>query len=150
MLWLRIMLKGSKHTNQEEKRVESTLSNEEEQARRLAARENAKRVMQQSGLADMLRAINKDKLKGRGTFEEYDTILLFKWGSGYTRRHIWIEIDGDNIRFRLRPHRQCAPVAPLCDEEYHTFTPRMWANRQFLQSELDKYYTKPVAESSDD
>jgi hypothetical protein len=139
-------------TSEQEKELESlsSLSDEEFEARRRAVRENAKRVLRESGLADMLRAINKDQLKGRGKFEEYDSIVLFKWGTGYTRRHIWVEISGNTIRFRLSPHRQCAAPVPECDGEYHTFTSAMWADQHLLYTELQKYYAKPVAESSDD
>ncbi len=120
------------------------------EAKRLALRENTRRVLQESGLAEMLLAMNKNLLKGRGQFEEYDTIVLFKWGTSHTRRHIWVEVDGDNIRFRLLEHRQCANPIPLCNGEYHTFTTAMWTNRLLLQSELKKYYDRPVAESSSD
>ena len=113
-------------------------------------RENAKRVLRESGLAEMLQAVNKNLLKGRGRFEEYDTMVLFKWGTGYTRRHIWVEVRGNTIRFRLAQHRKCSSEAPLCDGEYHTFTGPMWANHAFLQAELKKYYDKPVAETSSD
>ena len=37
-------------------------SEEEFEARRQAVRENAKRVLRESGLAEMLRTINKDQL----------------------------------------------------------------------------------------
>ena len=139
-------------TNQEESQteIETTLSAEEAKARRQAIRENAKRVLRDSGLAEMLLAINKNQLKGRGTFDEYDSMILFRWGTSITRRHIWIEVQGNTIRFRLAPHRKCAAIAPLCDGEYHTFTSTMWANRDFLANELKKYYDKPVAESSSD
>ncbi len=139
-------------TNQEESQTEreTTLSAEEAEARRQAIRENAKRVLRDSGLAEMLLAINKNQLKGRGTFDEYDSMILFRWGTSITRRHIWVEVQGNTIRFRLAPHRKCAAIAPLCDGEYHTFTSTMWANRDFLATELKKYYDKPVAESSSD
>src|SRR6266436_3693036 len=52
-------------------------SEEEFEAKRQAVRENAKHVLRESGLAEMLRAINKDQLKGRGKFEEYDSMVLF-------------------------------------------------------------------------
>jgi hypothetical protein len=123
---------------------------QEREAKRLALRENARRVLQESGLAEMLLAMNKNLLKGRGQFEEYDTIVLFKWGTSHTRRHIWVEVDDNTIRFRLLQHRLCASPVPLCDGEYHTFTKAMWANRLLLQSELKKYYDRPVAESSSD
>lgn len=113
-------------------------------------RENAKRVLRESGLAQMLQEINKTDLKRRGWFEEYGSVLLLKWGSGHTRRHLWIEIVDDAIRFRLAPHRQCAQPFPACDGEYHTFTREMWSNPNFLHAELYRYYRKPVAESSDD
>ena len=139
-------------TNQDEKQiqVDGTLSAEEIEARRLAARENARRVLRDSGLAQMLQEINKDELKRRGKFEEYDSMILLKWGTGYTRRHIWVEINGNSIRFRLSPHRKCASPIPLCDGEYHTFTSQMWVNTDLLRNELYKYYKKPVAESSSD
>ncbi len=126
------------------------VSDEEREARRQAVRENAKRVLRESGLAEMLIAINKNLLKGRGTFEEYDSMVLFKWGTFTTRRHLWIEVSGNTIRFRLAPHLKCGAPAPLCDGEYHTFTAPMWANHDFLSAQLRKYYEKPVAESSDD
>ena len=113
-------------------------------------RENAKRILRDSGLAQMLQEINKDELRRRGTFEEYDSIILLKWGTGYTRRHIWVEINGTDIRFRLLPHRKCSNSVPLCDGEYHTFPSSLWANHDLLRIELYKYYTRPVAESSDD
>jgi hypothetical protein len=117
---------------------------------RKALRENAKRVLRESGLADMLQSINKNLLKGRGRFEEYDSMLLFKWGTGYTLRHIWVDIEGNTIRFRLAPHLKCSRPAPLCDGEYHTLTSAMWMDHDFLQAELKKYYDKPVAETSSD
>ena len=135
-------------TNQDE--VEGILNEEEIEARRLAERENARRVLRDSGLAQMLQEINKNELKRRGKFEEYDSMILLKWGSGYTRRHIWVEVNGNSIRFRLSPHRRCASPVPLCDGEYHTFTDQMWVNTDLLRQELYKYYKKPVAESSSD
>ena len=137
-------------TNLQDKETEFILSEEADAARRLAVRENAKHVLQESGLAEMLKTINRTALKGRGTFEEFDSMILLRWGTGYTRRHMWIEINGNTIRFRLTPHRTCNISGPLCDGEYHTFTSAMWANRTLLQDELNKYYAKPVAETSSD
>jgi len=126
------------------------MQEQELEAARLALRENAKRVLRESGMAEMLQGINKNLLKGRGRFEEYDSMVLFKWGTGYTLRHIWVEVEGNTLRFRLHPHRQCVNPAPLCNGEYHTFTRAMWSNRLFLQAELQKYYDRPVAETSSD
>ncbi len=130
--------------------MESILSTEVDEAQRQAIRENAKRVLQESGLAEMLKTLNKNALKGRGNFYEYDSMLLFKWGTSSTRRHMWIEVNGNTIRFRLAPHRKCAISAPICDGEYHTFTSAMWADKSFLLNELNDYYARPIAETSSD
>ncbi len=134
----------------ENKEEEHPLGEQELEATRLALRENAKRVLHDSGLAQMLQEINKNELRRRGEFEEYDSLVLLKWGTGYTRRHIWVEVNGNTIRFRLTSHRVCPNPVPLCDGEYHTFTSQMWADSELLRLELYKYYRKPVAESSDD
>ena len=130
--------------------MKSILSAEVDEAQRQAIRENAKRVLQESGLAEMLKTLNKNALKGRGSFYEYDSMLLFKWGTSSTRRHMWIEVNGNTIRFRLAPHRKCAISAPICDGEYHTFTSAMWADKSFLLNELNDYYARPIAETSSD
>jgi hypothetical protein len=137
-------------TNYDEKDVESILSVEVDEAQRQAVRENAKRVLQESGLAEMLKTLNKNALKGRGHFYEYDSMILLKWGTSHTRRHMWVEVNGNTIRFRLAPHRKCAITAPICDGEYHTFTGAMWADRNFLLNELNDYYARPISESSSD
>src|SRR6266566_838868 len=84
-------------SSEDTKDAPELLNDAEFEARRLAMRENAKHVLWESGLAEMLRSINKDLLKGRGRFEEYDSMVLFKWGSGYTRRHIWVEVSASTI-----------------------------------------------------
>ncbi len=117
---------------------------------RQAIRENAKRVIQESGIGEMLQTLNRQALQGRGWFEEYDSGILFKWGTGFTRRHIWVDIHGDQLRFRLRHHLKCRETIPLCDGEYHTFTPQMWRRRGALLHELNRNYERPVAETSED
>ena len=121
---------------------------DEEQRR--ATRENAKRVIRESGIGEMLQTLNRQALQGRGWFEEYDSGVLFKWGTGYTRRHIWIDIHGDELRFRLRNHLKCSAAIPVCDGEYHTFTPAMWRIRGAVLRELNRNYERPVAETSED
>jgi hypothetical protein len=123
---------------------------QEAEAHRLAIRENAKHILRESGLAEMLQSVNKNILKGRGHFEEYDTLILFRWGTQSTRRHLWIEVRGNTLLFRLHPHRKCSTPAPLCDGEYHTFTSSMWSDHAFLAAELKKYYDRPVSETSAD
>lgn len=122
----------------------------EDAAQRRAVRENARRVLRESGVAEMLQTLNRQALQGRGWFEEYDSGVLFKWGSGYTRRHIWVDVAGDQLRFRLNPHLPCAEPIPACDGEYHVFTPETWRLPGVVLREVDRSYRKPVAETSDD
>jgi hypothetical protein len=129
---------------------DASLHEQEHEAKRLAIRENAKYILRESGLAGMLLEINRNLLKGRGRFEEYDSMVLFRWGTQSTLRHIWVEVQGNTLCFRLHPHRKCVTSAPLCDGEYHTFTSAMWSDRLFLRAELQKYYDRPVAETSTD
>lgn len=146
----RVNTTNQPHYNTDSDESQYELLEKEREAQRLAIYENARRVLRESGLASLLQTINKDELRRRGTFEEYNSTLLLRWGTGYTRRHLWIEVQGNTIRFRLVPHRKCVTPAPICDGEYHTFTSTMWANPDFLRDELYKYYRKPVAETSSD
>ncbi|HEU0028540.1 MAG TPA: hypothetical protein VFQ25_15625 [Ktedonobacterales bacterium] len=122
----------------------------EGEARRRAIRENARRVLRESGVAEMLQRLNKQALQGRGWFEEYDSGVIFKWGTGVTRRHIWVDVAGDQLRFRLKPHIRCAETVPACDGEYHSFTAQTWAIPGVVLREVDRNYRKPVAETSED
>lgn len=122
----------------------------EAEEQRRATRENARRVLRASGITEMLQTLNQNALQGRGWFEEYDSGLLFKWGTGYTRRHIWIDVSGDSLRFRLRPHLRCTAEIPACDGEYHTFTAQTWRIPGAVLKELNRNYKQPVAEASED
>ena len=116
-----------------------------------AAPDDAERkALRESGMAELLQTLNRQALQGRGWFEEYDSGVIFKWGSGYTRRHIWVDVSGDTLRFRLNPHIQCATPVPICDGEYHALTPVMWRHRGAVLRELNKNYEHPVAETSED
>jgi hypothetical protein len=119
-------------------------------ARREAIRENARRVLRASGIPEMLRRLNHEALKGRGTFDEYDSGVIFRWGSGTTRRHIWVDVNGDAVRFRLREHLRCRAPVPACDGEYHTFRPETWGDRSLIEREVRRGYERPVAEASED
>jgi hypothetical protein len=119
-------------------------------ARRQAIRDNARRVLRASGVPELLLSLNRQALKGRGVFEEYDTGVIFKWGSGTTRRHIWVDVLGDAVRFRLREHLRCRAPIPSCDGEYHTFRPETWGDRSLIEQEVRRAYEHPVAEASED
>lgn len=122
----------------------------EREAQRRAIRENARRVLRESGVAEMLQRLNRQALQGRGWFEEYDSGVIFKWGTSVTRRHIWVDVAGDQLRFRLKPHLRCAEAVPTCDGEYHSFTAKTWVIPGVVLREVDRNYQKPVAETSED
>ena len=130
------------------KRHASSLADDE--AQRRAIRENARRVLQSSGVAEMLQTLNRQALQGRGWFEEYDSGVIFKWGAAFTRRHIWVDVAGEQLRFRLKPHLRCAEPVPACDGEYHSFTAETWRIPGVVLREVDRCYRRPVAETSDD
>ncbi len=123
---------------------------ERAEATRRAVRDNARRVLQASGVAEILQTLNRQALQGRGWFEEYDSGVIFKWGKAFTRRHIWVDVVGDQLRFRLNPHIKCSEPVPACDGEYHVFTPASWKIPGVVLREVDRAYRKPVAEASDD
>lgn len=128
----------------------AAISPDAAEERRRATRENARRVLQSSGVAEMLQTLNRQALQGRGWFEEYDSGVIFKWGTAITRRHIWVDVAGDQLRFRLKPHIRCAESVPACDGEYHSFTEKTWRVPGLVLREVDRCYRKPVSESSDD
>ena len=120
------------------------------EAEHKVARDNARRVLRESGAAEILQSLNKNALQGRGWFEEYDTGVIFKWGHGYTLRHIWVHVDGDKLQFRLRPHLRCTSPVPVCDGEYHSFAAETWRVPGAVLREVDRNYKHPVAETSED
>ncbi|HEV8191033.1 MAG TPA: hypothetical protein VGP82_06060 [Ktedonobacterales bacterium] len=128
----------------------SEVQQELSEAERKALRDNARRVLRESGAAEVLQALNKNALQGRGWFEEYDTGVIFKWGHGYTLRHIWVHVDGDQLQFRLRPHLRCTSPVPACNGEFHSFTAETWRQPGAVLREVDRNYKHPVAEASED
>ncbi len=115
-------------------------------------REHTRRILQASRIPEIWREMNQALLKGRGWYDEYSGGVLLKWGTGYTRRHIWIDVQDEVIRFRLLQHRPCAPtLTPLaCDGEYHAMNRAQWSDLAFLKEQMKYYYDHAVAESSDD
>jgi hypothetical protein len=119
-------------------------------ATRATRREHARRLMRASGVPELLLQLNRHELKGRGTFDEYETGVIFRWGSGYTRRHIWVDVAGEAVRIRLREHLRCRAPIPACDGEYHSFTAETWGDRTIVEREIRRAFERPVAETSED
>src|SRR5579875_3327799 len=102
--------------NQDDRQTNQVLDSE---AQRQAVRENARRVLQESGLAEMLKTLNRNALKGRGSFQEFDSLIVFRWGTDCTGRHMSEESGGTAIHVRIHPNLKSSEPAPLCDGEYH-------------------------------
>lgn len=108
----------------------------------------AARVVEQSRVLDILKRFNRDYLYGQGRFDEYERGLLLKWGDGYSRKHIWLTVDGDNLDFETSHERQCDKS--YCTGGHHVFTPAMWRDVGLINAELAAQFKRPVYERSDD
>jgi len=105
-------------------------------------------VVQASHVRDFLNRFNRDYLYGLGRFDEYDGGLLLKWGDGYSRKHIWITVEGENLIFETSHERRCAK--PYCRGASHMLTPDLWRDPRVINDELAEQFRRPVYERSDD
>lgn len=106
------------------------------------------RVVEQSKVLDILKRFNRDFLYGQGRFDEYARGLLLKWGDGYSRKHIWLTVDGDNLVFETSHERTCGK--DYCNGGQHVLTPSMWRDVTLVNAELAEQFKRPVYERSDD
>jgi hypothetical protein len=106
------------------------------------------RVVQQSRVFDILKRFNRDYLYGQGRFDEYEHGLLLKWGDGYSRQHIWVTVEGDNLVFETSHERKCDK--PYCTGGHHVFTPDIWRDVSMINAELAEQFKRPVYEGSED
>ena len=108
----------------------------------------AARVVDESKARSILQLFNRDYLYGLGRFDEYQHGLLLKWGDGYSRKHIWLTVEGDHLVFETSHERRCAK--PYCEGGRHVFTPTQWRNTRLINEELAEQFRRPVYERSDD
>ena len=106
------------------------------------------RVVAESRVLDILKRFNRDFLYGQGRFDEYDRGLLLKWGDGYSRRHIWLTVEGENLVFETSHERTCDK--PYCHGGKHILTPDLWHDVARINAELADQFKRPVYERSDD
>jgi hypothetical protein len=106
------------------------------------------RVVNDSHVLDILHKFNRDYLYGLGRFDEYDRGLLLKWGDGYSRKHIWITVEGDNLVFATSHERKCSK--PYCHGDQHVFAPEQWRDIRLINQELAEQFQRPIHERSDD
>ncbi len=105
-------------------------------------------VVAQSHVREILDKFNRDYLYGMGRCDEYNHGMLLKWGDGYSRRHIWITVDGQNLAFETSHERVCSK--PYCVGGKHVFTPDLWRDPRNINEELGEQFRRPVYERSDD
>jgi hypothetical protein len=108
----------------------------------------AARVVAESHVRDILDRFNRDYLYGLGRFDEYDGGLLLKWGDGYSRKHIWITVEDDNLVFATSHERKCAKA--YCRGGAHVFSPEHWRDIRLINEELAEQLKRPIYEGSDD
>jgi hypothetical protein len=106
------------------------------------------RVISESHVRDILRRFNRDFLYGQGRFDEYAGGLLLKWGDGYSRKHIWLTVDGDNLVFETSHERSCGKS--VCADGHHSYPPAMWRDPRVINDELAEQFRRPVHERTDD
>ena len=105
-------------------------------------------VVAESKVLGILRRFNRDYLYGQGRFDEYDRGLLLKWGDGYSRKHIWLTVEGDNLIFETSHERQCDKS--YCAGGRHVLSPELWHDVALINAELAAQFKRPVYERSDD
>jgi hypothetical protein len=106
------------------------------------------RVVAESHVRDILRKFNRDFLYSQGRFDEYSGGLLLKWGDGYSRKHIWITVEGENLVFETSHERSCGKS--VCANGHHSYPPNLWKDPRVINDELAEQFRRPVHESSDD
>ncbi|HEX2351113.1 MAG TPA: hypothetical protein VHI51_21965 [Ktedonobacterales bacterium] len=106
------------------------------------------KVVEQSHVGEILSKFNRDYLYGLGRFDEYNHGLLLKWGDGYSRRHIWVTVEGENLIFQTSHERTCSH--PYCVDGKHILTPQLWHDPRVINEELGEQFRRPVYERSDD
>ncbi len=106
------------------------------------------RVINASGVREVLDLFNRDFLYGQGRFDEYQGGLILKWGDGYSRRHIWMTVEDGNLIFETSHARKCDK--PYCNGTHHVLTPDLYTNMDVINQELGDRFRRPVYESTED
>jgi len=109
---------------------------------------DAAQIINESKVRPILNRFNRDFLYGQGRFDEYQGGLLLKWGDGYSRKHIWVSVEGDNLLFEKSHYKQCDK--PYCNGTHHILSRDLWTNTALVNAELGDCFRRPVYETSDD
>lgn len=106
------------------------------------------KVIDESNLRKILQMFNRDYVYGQGRFDEYKDGIIFKWGDGYSRKHIWATVENGNLIFETSHMRKCAK--PYCTGTHHVLTPDLYMNWDALNQELGDLFRRPVNELTED
>jgi hypothetical protein len=106
------------------------------------------RVVNESHVLDILRKFNRDYLYGLGRFDEYSGGVLLKWGDGYSRKHIWITVQDEDLVFETSHERLCGKE--VCQGHHHVYPPAMWHDMRVINGELAEQFRYPVYEATED
>jgi hypothetical protein len=106
------------------------------------------KVIEESKLRMILQMFNRDYVYGQGRFDEYKDGLIFKWGDGYSRKHIWATVENGNLVFETSHMRKCSK--PYCTGTHHVLTPDLYMNWDVLNQELGELFRRPVNELTED
>ena len=106
------------------------------------------KVIEASQVQKILHMFNRDFVYGQGRFDEYSGGLIFKWGDGYSRKHIWVSVENGNLLFETSHARQCNKS--YCTGTHHVLTPDLYTNWDLVNQELGDLFRRPVQETTED
>lgn len=105
-------------------------------------------VIDSSRIRPILEMFNRDFLYGQGRFDEYKSGLIFKWGDGNSRRHIWASVEDGNLLLETSHEKKCDK--PYCNGTHHVLTPELYKDLNLINQELGDLFRRPVYESPED
>jgi hypothetical protein len=105
-------------------------------------------VIKDSRVRTILQMFNRDYLYGQGRFDEYHDGLIFKWGDGYSRKHIWTSVENGNLVFETNHVKKCDKY--YCNGTHHVLPRDLYTNIDVINQELGDLFRRPVYEPPDD
>jgi hypothetical protein len=108
----------------------------------------AAQVIADSRVRIILQMFNRDYLYGQGRFDEYKDGLIFKWGDGYSRKHIWTSVENGNLLFETSHFKKCD--RSYCNGTHHVLSRELYTNMDVINQELGDLFRRPVLEPPDD
>ena len=108
----------------------------------------AAQVIDASQIRRILEMFNRDYCYGQGRFDEYANGLIFKWGDGYSRKHIWATVENGNLVFETSHFRNCGKS--YCNGSHHILNREQYTNLELINLELGELFRRPVQETTED